>query len=309
MAYNLTKGTWFKEACAEQGYIVFDPKYIKEAEKYGVQFGTGDFIVYQYLRWCEDSGKYRIMVAGYEHIKKRFGFEKAEDVRNALNHLARLGAVNHIWCDTKIYRSKTQIWVSTEHMKSVDASPVSAELSTDLVDGSTKIADPSTQATPVLTPVGNNNINNKREGAPTFEIPQNPQEPHICFSDGKPAVNDAETANGNPFEEQSIYDAVGTTESVLRENERKRKQIEISEVCLAVASEFGDTRLARNKKLRPRIAALLDMGYTRWDITRVAHNWHDLKDKQGQLFGFGIFSDTMFPTLLKQEPKAEIWTR
>ncbi len=154
MAFKLEDGTWFKEACSEQQYLVFDPRYIKEASKYNIQFGTADFIVYQYLRWCEDSGKYHIMVAGYDHIKERFGFEKEKDVKNAFDHLSRLGAVNHIWSDTRVYRQKTKIWVSTELLKRADGSA-------QFADGSAQFADGSANCFPVQQSREIINKNNK----------------------------------------------------------------------------------------------------------------------------------------------------
>ena len=264
MAYNLTKGTWFKEACAEQGYIVFDPKYIKEAEKYGIQFGTGDFIVYQYLRWCEDSGKYHTMVAGYEHIKERFGFEKADDARNALNHLARLGAVNHIWCDTKIYRSKTQIWVSTEHMKAGGVSTASVELSPDLVDSSINPSlddvDVSTQATPVLTPVGNNKRNNKkRERA------------------------DSPDGSSAPFS----FDVSKKKEMPSEDSQSRKKEFAF---CQDLLRLMGLSEVKAGIKLRSAVRARINEGYSELDLREIAR-WSTTQTDEFYKAPLSLFSE------------------
>ena len=266
MAYNLTKGTWFKEACAEQGYIVFDPKYIKEAEKYGIQFGTGDFIVYQYLRWCEDSGKYHMMVAGYEHIKERFGFEKADDVRNVLNHLARLGAVNHIWCDTKIYRSKTQIWVSTECMKAGDISPTSVELSPDLVDSSTNPSldgvDVSTQATPVLTPVGNNKRNNKKRE-----------------KDDSP--------NGSSASLPFSVDVSKQKPGFSKDSQPRKKEFAF---CGELLVLMGLSDVKPGIKLRSAVRARLNEGYSEFDLRAIAR-WASTQEDEFYKVPHSLFSE------------------
>lgn len=266
MAYNLTEGTWFKEACAEQGYIVFDPKYIKEAEKYGIQFGTGDFIVYQYLRWCEDSGKYHMMVAGYEHIKGRFGFEKADDVRNVLNHLARLGAVNHIWCDTKIYRSKTQIWVSTECMKAGDISPTSVELSPDLVDSSTNPSldgvDVSTQATPVLTPVGNNKRNNKKR-------------------------EKADSPNGSSALPPFSVDVSNQKSGFSEDSQSRKKEFAF---CGELLVLMGLSDVKPGIKLRSAVRARLSEGYSELDLRAIAR-WASTQEDEFYKVPHSLFSE------------------
>lgn len=118
MAFDLSKSGWIEKQLTEQGYIAFQPEYIVDASSHGIKFGTAEFMVYQYMRWCEDHGKpikgYRLMIAGYDHIRDWIGFEKTEDVRGAFNELRKKGAVAHIWTDQKWYRGKTQIWVSAE---------------------------------------------------------------------------------------------------------------------------------------------------------------------------------------------------
>ena len=271
MAYNLTKGSWFKEACAEQGYLVFDPKYIKEAEKYGIQFGTGDFIVYQYLRWCEDSGKYRIMVAGYGHIKERFGFEKEKDVRNVFDHLARLGAVNHIWCDTKIYRSKTKVWVSTERMKEhlSDADPSAitgevADASEKFTDASEKFTDPSVNATPVLTPVGNNKINKKKK-----ERADSP--------DGSSA--------SSPFSVSVSKNKRGISEDSQPDSRKKDFAL-----CGELLGLMGLSNVKPGVKLKSAVRARLNEGYSELDLRAIAR-WASTQKEDFYKVPHSLFSE------------------
>lgn len=294
-------------------------------------------LIYNQVRYYEDFGKLKIgySIQSKEAFAEQFGVsvKQVEKAFDNLTNVYKLG--NWVICDTKIFRNVTKVWVSNvrqkrgtmdEAIRLLQSMSKQNELlpnrskSPELLPNRSKTPITKEQnsyrigiATPEPTGAESNNKIIERGGdtpTPPFDkVKQIQQEDTHFVSGGKSKQNDAQTVNGNPFEKQSIYDSIGTTEKILRESERKRQQAELSEICLAVAAEFGDTRLARNKKLRPRIAALLSVGYTRWDITRVAHNWHDLKDKQGQLFGFGIFSDAMFPTLLKQEPKPEIWTR
>ena len=118
MAFDLEKGGWMEKQKTEQGMIAFSPQFITEASSHGIKFGTAEFMVYQYIRWCETFGKpikgQRVMIAGYDHIQKWFGFDKPEDVRSAFNELKKKGAVAHIKADERWYRNKTQLWVSAE---------------------------------------------------------------------------------------------------------------------------------------------------------------------------------------------------
>ena len=260
MAYNLTKGTWFKEACAEQGYIVFDPKYIKEAEKYGIQFGTGDFIVYQYLRWCEDSGKYHMMVAGYEHIKERFGFEKAKDVTNILDHLSRLGAVNHIWCDTKIYRSKTKIWVSTERLKSTDPSANLTDPSVNFTDPSVNLTDPSVNATPVLTPIRNNNIKEKRK---------------------------VDSPNGSSTLPPFSVDVSNQKSGFSEDSQSRKKEFAF---CWELLVLMGLSDVKPGIKLRSAVRARLSEGYSELDLRAIAR-WASTQEDEFYKVPHSLFSE------------------
>lgn len=148
MAYDLAKSKWLQEQLVEQGMIAFNPQVVVEASKYGIKFGTAEYMVYQYIRWCESpAAKYPIMIAGLGHIKERFGFDKEEDVRYVLNELMRKGAVQHILCNEKFYRAKTKAWVSTEKCKEFVGTP-------------TKFVGTPTNASPVL-PLGENNKEKK----------------------------------------------------------------------------------------------------------------------------------------------------
>lgn len=162
MAYNLAKSKWVQEQASEQGALVFNAKIVLEAEKYGIKFGTGEFLIYQYMRWCETNpqAKYPIMVAGYGHIKERFGFEKEEDVRTALNEMMKKGAIQHILCDERFYRSKTKAWISTEKCKKSVGQP-------------TKFVGQPTNSTPV-PPQGESNSNSIRSNiVSTLQINKN----------------------------------------------------------------------------------------------------------------------------------------
>ena len=79
---------------------------------------SGAFLVYHQLRWYETDGKFGFCVAGYEKIGQPYGFS-GKQVENFLNYLQQMGLVEHIWCDKKVYRNKTRIWMSTVRLSGI----------------------------------------------------------------------------------------------------------------------------------------------------------------------------------------------
>lgn len=118
MAYNLADGEWVRKSLDAGNMISFDVDFVRDAKKHNIKFGTAEFIIYQFIRYCETRGNairgQRLMSANYEYIKNWFGFEKAEDVRTTLNELKKKKAVAHIWTDKKWYKDKKMVWVSAE---------------------------------------------------------------------------------------------------------------------------------------------------------------------------------------------------
>ena len=295
--------------------IVYRAKYVQEAIAQGLRFGTNTFRVFHQLRWFECEGKYHWSVAGTTKLAEYINLTEKE-VKNALDELKRRGVVQHILTDTRWYRKKTDLWATTIELKKrgIDYEKYCIQahnknpqevLKTACPPAETacppaETACPPADATPVTTEVGNNKQNNKKIYIHHKQNEEIPQETHFSFPDGKSSPNPAETSNAFPFENEPTYVDINKT---AREKERRRQQAELSDICRAVAEEFGDKRKASNNDLRRKIGKLLERGYSKKEILLVAHNWKDLKNKDGIPFGFGIFKDTMFDNLLGQEPE------
>lgn len=113
---NLKKGG--KVQIKPRDDIHFRLGIMKEAMVKDVDVLSGAFLVYHQLRWYETDGKFGFCVAGYEKIGQPYGFS-GKQVENFLNYLQQMGLVEHIWCDKKVYRNKTRIWMSTVRLSGI----------------------------------------------------------------------------------------------------------------------------------------------------------------------------------------------
>ena len=109
---NILKSKRFQQAETEEGYYVLEPIFIREALEGGVEFGTVQFFVYMYIRWCEVFGKYKVLFAGKEHIAEQIG-ATTKEVDNALYWLKNKGLIQYIDFQTNILRAKQKFWVSS----------------------------------------------------------------------------------------------------------------------------------------------------------------------------------------------------
>ena len=100
------------------GDLFFRKGIIDEARQKGVEWNTIEFLVYQRLRWYETDGKFGFMVASNEHLAEEYGLN-VRQVKDALCRLASAGLVVHVWCDKKVYRNKTKIWMSAVRLAGV----------------------------------------------------------------------------------------------------------------------------------------------------------------------------------------------
>ena len=158
--------------------LCFRPGIILEALEKGVQFGTKEFFVYSQLRWYETDGKFGFCVAGNERLGEDVGMTEKE-VEWALRRLNDAGLVEHVWCDKKVYRNKTKLWISVVRLAgvctNVDAIRVlkkgkkNVAMLGETVRGETKTTRGSVETTrgsvgasPVTTGVGNTNRNTNR---------------------------------------------------------------------------------------------------------------------------------------------------
>ena len=115
---NILNSKRFQQAETEEGYFVLEPAFIREALEGGVEFGTVQFFVYMYIRWCEVFGKYRVLFAGKKHIAEHIGATEKE-VENALDRLKRKGLIQYIDFQVNVLRAKQKFWVSTVRLSQV----------------------------------------------------------------------------------------------------------------------------------------------------------------------------------------------
>ena len=94
---------------------------IKEARAAGLDWLSQAFLIYQKIRWYETDGKFGFMVASSETLGEQFGL-KTRQVELILQHLQSKGLIQHIWCDKKVYRNKTKVWMSTARLQGIGTS-------------------------------------------------------------------------------------------------------------------------------------------------------------------------------------------
>lgn len=94
---------------------------IKEAQAAGLNWLSQAFLVYQKIRWYETDGKFGFMVAGADTLGEQFGLT-TQQTEQILKHLHNVGLIQHIWCDKKVYRNKTRIWMSSVRLRGLGTS-------------------------------------------------------------------------------------------------------------------------------------------------------------------------------------------
>lgn len=136
---NILNSERFKQAEAEEGCFMLEPVFVREAIEGGVEFGTTQFFVYMYLRWCETFGKYRVLFAGKKHIAEHIGATEKE-VDNALYWLKGKGLIQYIDFQVNVLRAKQKFWVSTVRLSQVHQN-TSAQAKNHLVDKEHHLVD------------------------------------------------------------------------------------------------------------------------------------------------------------------------
>ena len=233
--------------------LSYRPGIIMEALECGVEFGSKEFFVYAQLRYWETDGKFGICVAGAESISESIGITPKE-VTDALDRLKKKGLVQHVWCDKRVYRNKTKVWVSTVRLSqvctNVDAIKVLKDGKKNLkMLGKTTCENVETTcenvvASPVTTGVGNTNkilINNASFTA-------------NAVSDASPKETEF------PFDEDVMVDVRKKKSDYANVKSRR---------AFAIAGKVYKLMGLDAKpgvKMRNRIASRLDEGYTEEDI-------------------------------------------
>lgn len=92
-------------------HIVLNRQFVDEARRFGIKPLTNMFWVYQQHRSYEKFGKFGFCVAGVDKIAEDCSLTKKQ-VLDSYTKLMEKGAIHHIWCDSKVYRNKTKIYVS-----------------------------------------------------------------------------------------------------------------------------------------------------------------------------------------------------
>ena len=92
-------------------HIILNKQFIDEARALKIKPLTNEFWVYHQHRSYEKFGKYGFCVAGVPQMAKDCGLTDKQ-VLSAYRQLMDKGAIQHIWCDSKVYRNKTKVYVS-----------------------------------------------------------------------------------------------------------------------------------------------------------------------------------------------------
>lgn len=98
--------------------FTFRSGFIQEAQSAGVDFFSLEMFVYHELRFMEVEGpsKAGYCFAGYDwYVQKLEGVAESA-IKEAFKRLQNKGLVVHVFCDKKIYRGKTKLWISTARL-------------------------------------------------------------------------------------------------------------------------------------------------------------------------------------------------
>lgn len=93
--------TWFWTECLES------------AKRAGCKVGTTEFWVAYKIRVYETHGKFGFCVASIETLAEDVGVS-VEQATKALRNLCSRGKLFHIWCDKRVYRNKSKLYVTRE---------------------------------------------------------------------------------------------------------------------------------------------------------------------------------------------------
>lgn len=97
--------------------IVFRVGFVNEAQSAGVEFNTLEMLVYERLRYYETEGKFKLgySVAGLSDYAEAFGVDE-KSIQDTFSRLAKVGLVAHVYCDKRVYRNKTRLWISVARL-------------------------------------------------------------------------------------------------------------------------------------------------------------------------------------------------
>ena len=95
------KKTWFWTEC------------LNDARSVGCKVGTTEFWTIYKIRVYETHGSYGYCVAGIDKLAEDVGVSP-DQMKRTLENLCRKGRLFHIWCDRKVYRNKTKLFVTKQ---------------------------------------------------------------------------------------------------------------------------------------------------------------------------------------------------
>ena len=97
---------------------------IKDAVSVGCKMGTIRFWVVYKIRVYETHGDYKFCVAGADRLAQDIGCEVTpRQVEIALEDACKKGQLFHIWCDKRVYRNKTKIYVTKQWLEKRGLNP------------------------------------------------------------------------------------------------------------------------------------------------------------------------------------------
>lgn len=102
--------TWFWTDCLDV------------AKKSGCSLGTIEFWLVYKIRVYETHGDYKFCIAGVDKLAKDIGVTPKQ-IEIALMDACKTGKLYHIWCDKKVYRNKTKIYVTKDWLNERGLNP------------------------------------------------------------------------------------------------------------------------------------------------------------------------------------------
>lgn len=110
---SLEQENWLK------AHTVLNNQFLEEARRYNIKPFTHEFWVYNKHRDYEVFGKHDYCFTGIERLAEDTQLTERQ-VINAYGRLQEKGAIKHVWCDQKIYRGKTRLFISSPHIKNIN---------------------------------------------------------------------------------------------------------------------------------------------------------------------------------------------
>lgn len=270
MKFNFSKSGWVQhQSLRSQGIIAFSPRYIIEADGFGIKFGTAEFLLYQHLRWWEENSDERIFTKDIEYLRDFFGFDSERGVRDALNSLINKDAIVHtklqkddgtftknLWMTTTKYaeicpdavKKNTEIYTGFEEVST--NSPLEPPLCKELIRKN-NIIPKSTPVPPLKNPTSFNN------SALNATLPASPEAPPASRTETNPVLYLSRASTTKGIEPSLQVSTPASSTSPVSNQQEEGVPTPVKPFSSAVSSSSTSVDLKAKKNATNRRVALL----------------------------------------------------